>query len=216
MPYTFKKTGNKYTAYKKIGDRLKVVGHTKGTEKAKKAYKTALNIGAAKAGGAKIPNIKKENMTFDNQIGEVYLVERPYDGCEVGAMIRQVDPLMGVQDIDHEQIHGFYPDEKQAMQIAEKLYKEFRDMSLMQEKKKDMVIEKIKETMDMLEQMRSENINILKEDPKNSDSKDKIAKLATKIDELMSKLERIKGSKKPIIDKEDKKKKKQDKTPNKK
>ena len=145
MPYTFKKTkDNEYTAYKKIGDRLKVVGHTKGTEKAKKAYKTALNIGAAKAGGAKIPNIKKENMTFDNQIGEVYLVERPYDGCEVGAMIRQVDPLMGVQDIDHEQIHGFYPDEKQAMQIAEKLYKEFRDMSLMQEKKKDMVIEKIK------------------------------------------------------------------------
>jgi len=208
MPYTFKKTGNKYTAFKKTGDKLKVVGHTKGTEKAKEAYKTALNIGAAKASGAKIPNLKKENMTFDNQIGDVYAVQRPYDGCEVGAMIRQVDPMMGVQDIDHEQIHGFYPDEKQAMQIAEKLYKEFRDMSLMQEKKKDMVIEKIKDTMDKLEEMRSKNLTTLKENPEDKRSKNKIAELANKIDDLMEKLHRIKSSKKPMVAEEDKKKKK--------
>jgi len=148
---------------------------------------------------------------FDNQVGDYYAVQRPYDGCEVGARIRQVDPMMGVQDIDHEQIHGFYPDEKQAMQIAEKLYKEFRDMSLMQEKKKDMVIEKIKETMDKLEGMRSENLNKLKENPGNGESKHKIAELATKIDELMEKLHRIKSSKKPIVEKDDKKDKKKNK-----
>ena len=211
MPYTFKKTGNQYTAYKKTGDKLKVVGHTKGTEKAKEAYKTALNIGAAKADGAKIPKIKKENMTFDNQVGDMYAVQRPYDGCDANKLVHKVDPLMGINGagIDASQVYGAYLDEKAAMVMAEKLCKEFTDAAVMLEKKKEVVVGRLKKAIDELEAKRTENVNMIKENPKESGAhKETIAQLATKIDDLMTKLEKIENSKKEIKkDKEDKKKK---------
>ena len=50
---------------------------------------------------------------------------------------------------------------------------------------------------------------MIKENPKDSkDHKDKIAHLASKIDDLMQKLERIESSKKEIVTKDDKKKEK--------
>ena len=208
MPYTFKKTGNQYTAYKKTGDKLKVVGHTKGTEKAKEAYKTALNIGAAKADGAKIPNIKKENMTFDNQVGDMYAVQRPYDGCASNKLVHKVDPLMGINvaGLDPSQVYGAYLDEKAALVMAEKLCKEFTDAAIMLEKKKEVVVGRIKSAIDELEAKRRESVQMIKENPKESGAhKETIAQLATKIDDLMTKLEKIEKSKKEIENKEDKK-----------
>lgn len=201
MPYTFKKTGNKYTAYKKTGDKLKVVGHTKGTEKAKEAYKSALNIAAAKSHGAKIPNIKKENMTFDNQVGDMYAVQRPYDGCDTNKLVHKIDPLQGVQGIGVEpvQIYGAYLEEKAAVMMAEKLFKEFTDAGIMLEKKKQQVVDKLKSAIDELEAKRSECVGMIKENPKESGAhKETIAQLATKIDDLMTKLEKIEKSKKEI------------------
>jgi hypothetical protein len=213
MPYTFKKTGNKYTAFKKTGDKLKVVGHTKGTEKAKEKYKTALNIAAAKSAGAKIPNIKKENMTYDNQVGDMYAVQRPYDGCNPKKLVYKVDPLMGINEagIDPTEVYGAYLDEKAAVMMAEKLCNEFTKASMMLEKKKQQVVDKLKEAIDQLEDKRRDAIEIIKENPKDSGSqKDTIAQLATKIDDLMTKLEKIEKSKKEIENKEDEKKDKKD------
>jgi hypothetical protein len=208
MPYTFKKTGNKYTAFKKTGDKLKVVGHTKGTEKAKEKYKTALNIAAAKSAGAKIPDIKKENMTYDNQVGDMYAVQRPYDGCAANKLVHKVDPLMGINDagIDATEVYGAYLDEKAAVMMAEKLCNEFTKAAVMLEKKKQQVVDRLKEAIDELEAKRSESVNMIKENPKESGAhKETIAQLATKIDDLMTKLEKIEKSKKEIESKEEKK-----------
>jgi hypothetical protein len=145
---------------------------------------------------------------FDNQVGDYYAVQRPYDGCEPGKLVHKVNPLQGVQGIGVEpvQIYGAYTEEKMAMTMAEKLHKDFTNKAMMLEKKKAEVIERIKETIDELEAQRSENIALIKENPKESGAhKDKIAHLATKIDDLMTKLEKIESSKKEIEKKEDKK-----------
>jgi len=108
--------------------------------------------------------------------------------------------------IDPTQVYGAYLDEKAAIVMAEKLYKEFTDAAIMLEKKKEMVVGRIKTAIDELEAKRSESVNIIKENPKESGAhKETIAQLATKIDDLMNKLEKIENSKKEIEKDEEKK-----------
>ena len=164
--------------------------------------------------GKELPNkVKKEGQDFDNQVGDMYAVQRAYDGCNPKKLVHKVDPLMGINEagIDPTQVHGAYLDEKTAMMMAEKLCNEFTKAAVMLEKKKSQVIERIKKTIDDLEAQRSECVGMIKENPKDSRSqKDTIAQLATKIDDLMTKLEKIEKSKKEIENKEDEKKDKKD------
>jgi hypothetical protein len=75
------------------------------------------------------------------------------------------------------------------------------------EEKKGAVTGKIASAIDTLEKKRKEHVDMAKADPKNaSQHKEHIAKLAMKIDDLMSKLERVEKSKKAIEDKKEKKK----------
>lgn len=199
MPYTSSTSDGKVTVYKKIGKKKKVVGHT--TPGKKDAYLAALHI------HSKDKDKKNENMQFDNQIGDIYAVARPYDGCQVGKMVHKVDPMVGIQNLEPQQVHGFYPDEDSAMGVAQGLYEDHVKKMQMLEKRKDEVIKKIKETIDELEAKRTESVNMIKENPKDSAKhKDTIARLATKIDDLMTKLEKIEKSKKEIEKDEDKKK----------
>ena len=199
MPYTSSTSDGKVTVYKKIGKKKKVVGHT--TPGKKDAYLAALHI------NSKDKDKKNENMEFDNQIGDIYAVARPHDGCEVGTMVHKVDPMFGIQNLEPQQVHGFYPDEDSAMGVAQGLYEDQMKKMQMLEKRKDEVIKKIKETIDALEAKRTESVNMIKENPKDSAKhKDSIARLATKIDDLMTKLEKIEKSKKEIKKDEDKKK----------
>jgi chromosome segregation ATPase len=93
-----------------------------------------------------------------------------------------------------------------AMTMAEKLCKEFVDAGIMLEKKKETVVSKIKSAIDELEAQRGACVGMIKENPKESGAqKEKIAHLATRIDDLMTKLEKIEKSKKEIENKEDKK-----------
>jgi hypothetical protein len=201
MPYTTSKSDGKVTVSKKVGGHSKVVGHT--TPGKKNDYLAALHIHSKhKNEGADV------GQEFDNQVGDYYAVQRPYDGCEPNKLVHKVNPLQGVQGIGVEpvQIYGAYTEEKMAMTMAEKLHKDFTNKAMMLEKKKAEVIERIKETIDELEAQRSENIALIKENPKESRAhKDQIAHLATKIDDLMTKLEKIESSKKEIEKKEDKK-----------
>ena len=145
---------------------------------------------------------------FDNQVGDYYAVQRPYDGCEPNKLVHKVDPLQGVQGIGVEpvQIYGAYIEEKMAMTMAEKLHKEFVDAAVMLEKKKEDVVGKIKSAIDELEAQRGACVGMIKENPKDAGAhKEKIAHLATRIDDLMTKLEKIEKSKKEIENKEDKK-----------
>jgi chromosome segregation ATPase len=91
------------------------------------------------------------------------------------------------------------------MAIAETLYEEYCAKMEALEEKKGAVTGKISSAIDSLEKKRKEHVDMAKEDPKNaSQHKDKIAMLATKIDDLMSKLEKVERSKKAKEEKKDK------------
>jgi hypothetical protein len=194
-----------------------VHGLQKGTVKPSEVSKKAQNVAkqmkpssatdfaATKHKG--LPSkVKKENV--DGAIDTLYMVKKPFDGCNASSLVAPLDPLQGAQD-QADQVHGVFPDQDQAMAIAETLYEEYSQKMEALEEKKGAVTGKISSAIDALEKKRKEHVDMAKEDPKNaSQHKDKIAMLATKIDDLMSKLEKVERSKKAkeIDAKKDKKK----------
>ena len=138
--------------------------------------------------------VKKENV--DGAIDTLYMVKKPFDGCNAKSLVMPIDPIQGAPD-QADQVHGVFPDQDQAMTIAEKLYEEYCSRMEALEEKKGAVTGKISSAIDALEKKRKEHVDMAKEDPKNvSQHKDKIAMLATKIDDMMSKLEKVERSKK--------------------
>jgi hypothetical protein len=190
-----------------------VHGLQKGTVKPSEVSKKAQNVAkqmkpssatdfaATKHKG--LPSkVKKENV--DGAIDTLYMVKKPFDGCNASSLVAPLDPLQGAQD-QADQVHGVFPDQDQAMAIAETLYEEYSQKMEALEEKKGAVTGKISSAIDSLEKKRKEHVDMAKEDPKNaSQHKDKIAMLATKIDDLMSKLEKVERSKKAKEDKKDK------------
>ena len=190
-----------------------VHGLQKGTVKPSEVSKKAQNVAkqmkpssatdfaATKHKG--LPSkVKKENV--DGAIDTLYMVKKPFDGCNASSLVAPLDPLQGAQD-QADQVHGVFPDQDQAMAIAETLYEEYSQKMEALEEKKGAVTGKISSAIDSLEKKRKEHVDMAKEDPKNaSQHKDKIAMLATKIDDLMSKLEKVERSKKAKEEKKDK------------
>ena len=184
-------------------------GTVKPSEVSKKAQnvakqmkpKAATDFAATKHKG--LPSkVKKENV--DGAIDTLYMVKKPFDGCNASSLVAPLDPLQGAQD-QADQVHGVFPDQDQAMAIAETLYEEYCAKMEALEEKKGAVTGKISSAIDSLEKKRKEHVDMAKEDPKNaSQHKDKIAMLATKIDDLMSKLEKVERSKKAKEEKKDK------------
>ena len=190
-----------------------VHGLQKGTVKPSEVSKKAQNVAkqmkpssatdfaATKHKG--LPSkVKKENV--DGAIDTLYMVKKPFDGCNASSLVAPLDPLQGAQD-QADQVHGVFPDQDQAMAIAETLYEEYSQKMEALEEKKGAVTGKISSAIDSLEKKRKEHVDMAKEDPKNaSQHKDKIAMLATKIDDLMSKLEKVERSMKAKEEKKDK------------
>ena len=184
-------------------------GTVKPSEVSKKAQnvakqmkpKAATDFAATKHKG--LPSkVKKENV--DGAIDTLYMVKKPFDGCNASSLVAPLNPLQGAQD-QADQVHGVFPDQDQAMAIAETLYEEYCAKMEALEEKKGAVTGKISSAIDSLEKKRKEHVDMAKEDPKNaSQHKDKIAMLATKIDDLMSKLEKVERSKKAKEEKKDK------------
>ena len=184
-------------------------GTVKPSEVSKKAQnvakqmkpKAATDFAATKHKG--LPSkVKKENV--DGAIDTLYMVKKPFDGCNASSLVAPLDPLQGAQD-QADQVHGVFPDQDQAMAIAETLYEEYSQKMEALEEKKGAVTGKISSAIDSLEKKRKEHVDMAKADPKNaSQHKDKIAMLATKIDDLMSKLEKVERSKKAKEEKKDK------------
>jgi hypothetical protein len=150
--------------------------------------------------------VKKENL--DGAINTLYMVKKPYAGCQLTSLVEPIDPLLGIgagHQIVPDQVHGVYVDQDQADMIANELYEAYCKEESMLEEKKGQVGDKIKKAIDQLEKKHKEHINLAKEDPKNtSQHKEHIAKIAHQIDDLMTKLEKIEKSKKEIK-KDDKK-----------
>lgn len=178
-------------------------GSVKPSEVSKKAQKVAKDMkpSAAKDFASTkhkgLPTkVKKENI--DGAVDTLYMVKKPFDGCNASSLVAPINPLQGVQH-PHDQVHGVFPDQDQAMSIAEGLYEEYCAKMEALEEKKGSVAQKIASSIDALEKKRKEHVDAAKADPKNAGQhKDKIAVLATKIDDLMSKLEKVEKSKKNV------------------
>lgn len=152
--------------------------------------------------------VKKEEMTLE--VPKMYMVRKPMEGLTADKMVYEINPLEGIQPLNIEMtdVHTVTADETQAQEIANEAYQKYCDEAIALEEKKDTTSGKIKKAIDQLEKKRKEHLTLAKDDPKNaSKHKEHIAKIATQIDDLMTKLERIEKSKKAIEKKEDKKEK---------
>lgn len=159
----------------------------------------------------KVKKVKKEGI--EGALDSVYAVQKPYVGCELTSLVKPIDPLVGLggSEIVPEKIHAVYADEEMAQNAAQKIYEEFSKQQEALEEKKLHVIDKIKKTMDELEKQRKESVDMIKENPKDATShKEKVAQIATKMDDLVNKLQRIEMSKK-AIEKDKKEDKKEEK-----
>lgn len=143
-----------------------------------------------------LPKKAKKKPVAEGAIDTLYMVKKPFNGCNASSLVAPINPLQGSEH-PHDQVHGVFPDQDQAMSIAESLYEEYCTKMEALEEKKGAVTGKISSAIDTLEKKRKEHVDMAKADPKNaSQHKEKIAQLATKIDDLMSKLEKVERSKK--------------------
>lgn len=145
---------------------------------------------------------KKEGMGM-------YVVRNPMEGLTAETMVLELNPLEGIQPLNimQDDVHSVVTDESEAQRIAAEAYDKYCNEVQALEEKKGKVGDKIKKTIDHLEKKRKEHVDMAKEDPKNAAKhKEHIAKLATQIDDLMTKMEKIEKSKKNVeTNKEDKK-----------
>lgn len=190
-------------------------GEMKPSEASKKAQKMAKDMkpgevtkfASTKHKGLpkKAKKVKKEGI--EGALDTVYAVQKPYVGCELTSLVKPIDPLVGLggSEIIPDAVHAVYPDQEMAQTAAQQIYEEFQAQQKALEEKKVHVIEKIKKTIDNLERQRKESVDMIKENPKEAHShKEKVAQIATKMDDLVNKLQRIEMSKKDIEKKEDK------------
>jgi len=154
--------------------------------------------------------VKKENMG----VAPMYVVRKPHSDMNEPDLVMKLNPLEGIQPLNimQDDVMSVHHDETEARRIAAEAYKSCMDEAFQLEEKKGKVGDKLKKTIDHLEKKRKEHIDMAKEDPKNaSQHKEHIAKIATQIDDLMSKMERIEKSKKNVEKVEDKKEDKKEK-----
>lgn len=154
---------------------------------------------------------KKENAS----VASMYAVLEATPDMKESDLVVEFNPLQGVQplNIDMSRVHSVFTSADEAQAIAAEVYKKCMEEASKLEEKKGKVVNEINKTIDLLEKRRKEKVDMAKGDPKTaSQHKEDIAKLATQIDDLMGKMERIEKSKKPIEKKEEKKQgKKKDK-----
>lgn len=148
--------------------------------------------------------VKKE----DYDPTKMYVVLKPMDNLDASGLIKELNPLEGLQPLNIEMgsVHSVHDDESEAQRIAAEVYEAYCKQVEALEEKKGKVGDKLKKTIDQLEKKRKEHVDMAKEDPKNaSKHKEHIAKIATQIDDLMSKMEKIEKSKKNVEKVEDEK-----------
>ena len=143
-----------------------------------------------------VKNKMKENI--DGSINTVFLVQKPYSGCELASLVKPIDPLLGIgagHKIVPEKVHALFTDENIANKIAQNLYQEHLEEEKKLEEKKLKVESKLKKAITELERLRTENTNLLKEDPTNNEVKEEIANLTEKINAYLETLQKINESK---------------------
>lgn len=176
--------------------------------KAKEMSKSMKKGDVQKFASTKHKGLPKKVKKEDYNPTKMFVVVKPSDNMDASGMVMELNPLLGVQplNIDMADVHTVATDETQAREIAAEAYDKYCSEVQALEEKKGKVGDKLKKTIDHLEKKRKEHIDMAKEDPKSSSQhKEHIAKLATQIDDLMSKMEKIERSKKNVEKKEEKK-----------
>jgi hypothetical protein len=143
----------------------------------------------------------KENMDYENKVGQLYMVQKPSTGCDMASMVYEVDPMTGIQQhgVDAQTVHGMYPTPEEAQKVAEKLYNEHVGSMKKLEEKKGTVANKLTTAISKLEKKRKEHMDMAKSDPKTAaEHKKHVSEISSKIEELMDKLSMVEKSKKPI------------------
>jgi len=206
MPYSIDRKNKCVYKKKSDGSRGEEVGCTKGNLD---NYITALQMHAEsknmKNKQIKEIDLEKNQDPIDGSLSTVYAVQKPYTGCQLTDLVKPIDPLLGIgagHQIAPDQIHCVFADEPSAEKMAANLFEDHGKKELALEDKKDTTSKKVQATIDMLEKKRKEHMKMAKEDPKNvSTHREQIAMVTGKIDDLMTKLEKIEKSKKPIEEK---------------
>ena len=181
---------------------------SKASDKGKEMPKSMKKSEVEKFASTKHKGLPKKVKKEDYNPTKMYVVVKPSDNMDASGMVMELNPLLGVQhlNIDMADVHTVAADETQAREIAAEAYGKYCSEVQALEEKKGKVGDKLKKTIDHLEKKRKEHIDMAKEDPKSSsEHKEHIAKLATQIDDLMSKMEKIERSKKNVEKKEEKK-----------
>ena len=141
--------------------------------------------------------VKKEGE--EHSVTEMYAVQQPYSGCQPKDLVVPFNPVYGVprDTMTPDVVHSVHPDVETATAIAESLCQEMIQYEGMLEEKKGSTAEKLKKALHKLEKERKEHVDAVKENPKSaSEHKEKIAHLTSRIDDLMTKMERVEKSKK--------------------
>jgi hypothetical protein len=177
----------------------------------KKLAKTMTKKSAAEFASTKhkgLPKVVKKTKktikeNYENKVGMLHIVQKPYDGCSCDKMMHQVDPMHG-HSLDPQTIHGIYGTPEEAMKVAESLYKGHMDSMKKLEEKKETVTKKLTSAINMLEKKRKDCMNMVKENPNDAQShKAKISEISSQIENLMDKLENVSKSKKEILENEE-------------
>jgi hypothetical protein len=151
-------------------------------------------------------SVKKE----DRNPTKMYVVRKAIDNLDASGLVMELNPLEGIQSLNimKDDVHSVVHDQNEAQKIATEVYETYIKEVQALEEKKGKVSHELRKTIDLLEKKRKDHLDMAKQNPKNaSQYKNDIAKIATQIDDLMSKMERIEKSKKLDVDKEEDKKK---------
>jgi hypothetical protein len=198
MPYSIDRKNKCVYKKKSDGSRGEKVGCTKGSLD---DYIAALQMHAESKNVEEMDN-QEQQEPVDGSLSIVYAVQKPYAGCELTNLVKPINPLLGIgagHEIAPEQIHSVFADEPSAQNMASELFEDHIQKENALEEKKETTTKKIQSAIDMLEKKRKEHMKMAKEDPKNvSSHREQIATITGKIDDLMTKLEKIEKSKKPI------------------
>ena len=181
---------------------------SQASDKAKEMAKSMKKSEVEKFASTKHKGLPKKVKKEDYNPTKMYVVVKPSDNMDASGMIMELNPLEGIQPLNimQDDVLDVTTDESEAQRIAAEAYGKYCSEVQALEEKKGKVGDKLKKTIDHLEKKRKEHIDMAKEDPKSSSQhKEHIAKLATQIDDLMSKMEKIERSKKNVEKKEEKK-----------
>jgi hypothetical protein len=197
MPYSIDRKNKCIYKKKSDGSRGEKVGYTKGNLE---DYIAAVQMHKEYREMIKKPINEQEEKMIPGAITQLYAVKKPYVGCQLTSLIEPIDPLLGIgagHEVVGDNYYAVFADEDMANDVAADIFEDYQKQQKALEEKKDFTIDKIKKVLDDLEKKRKELMDAVKENPKAAQQhKDGIARITDKIDDLITKLEKVQKSKK--------------------